>query len=120
MLKFYGLSDNAARFLQKEQLSDPSLWAKFVDVYRSQPDSKNQGWRGEYWGKMMRGAALVYEYTRDDGLYEILTETVRDMLTVIEHDGRVSTYERDAEFDSWDLWSRKYVMLACEIGRAHV
>ena len=114
MLKFNGVADRAARFLQKEQLSSPALWAKFVDVYRTQPDAANQGWRGEYWGKMMRAAALVYGYTRDPGLYTILADSVRDMMTTAEADGRVSTYPRDAEFDSWDIWSRKYVMLAGE------
>ncbi len=114
MLKFNGVADRAARFLQKEQLSSPALWAKFVDVYRSQPDAVNQGWRGEYWGKMMRAAALVYGYTRDPELYTVLADSVRDMMTTAEADGRVSTYPRDAEFDSWDIWSRKYVMLAGE------
>ena len=114
MVKFQGILDNTARFLQKEQLCDRKLWAKFVDLYRIQPDGENQGWRGEFWGKMMRGGALVYEYTRDEELYLVLTETVRDMLTVAEEDGRVSTYSRDAEFDSWDLWCRKYVILGCE------
>ena len=114
MLAFFGVSDKTARFLQKEQLSDPSLWAKFVDIYRTQPDGENQGWRGEYWGKMMRGAVLVYEYTRDEKLYDILTESVRDMMTVAEADGRVSSYSRETEFDSWDIWCRKYVILACE------
>ena len=61
MLKLQGIVDNTARFLQKEQLCDRKLWAKFVDLYRSQPDGENQGWRGEYWGKMRRGGALVYE-----------------------------------------------------------
>ncbi len=114
MLRFQGVAHQAAQFLQREQLTDPVLWAKFVDLYRSQPDGENQGWRGEYWGKMMRGAVLVYEYTEDPQLYEILTESVRDMMTVAESDGRVSSYRREAEFDSWDLWGRKYVILACE------
>ncbi|MBO5253487.1 MAG: glycoside hydrolase family 127 protein [Clostridia bacterium] len=114
MLKFNGVADRAARFLQKEQLSDPVLWAKFVDVFRTQPDAVNQGWRGEYWGKMMRAASLVYGYTRDPELYAILSDSVRDMMTVAENDGRVSTYPREAEFDSWDIWCRKYVMLAGE------
>ena len=113
-LKTEGIADWAARFLQKEQLTDPVLWAKFVDLFRSQPDAENHGWRGEYWGKMMRGGALVYAYTRDEELYEVLTESVRDMLTVAEADGRVSTYIREQEFDAWDLWCRKYVILACE------
>lgn len=113
-LKTEGLGNWAALFMQKEQLTDRALWAKFVDLFRSQPDAENQGWRGEYWGKMMRGGALVYAYTQDEELYNVLTESVRDMLTVAEPDGRVSTYIREEEFDAWDLWCRKYVILACE------
>lgn len=104
----------AAMFLQKEQLSDPTLWKRFVDQYRLQVDGLNRGWRGEYWGKMLRGAVLVYEYTRDNRLFAILTDTVRDMLTVAEPDGRVSSYSRDTEFDGWDIWGRKYVLLGME------
>ena len=114
ILKTEGIADWAANFLQKEQLTDRILWTKFVDLFRTQPDAENHGWRGEYWGKMMRGGALVYAYTRDEELYDVLTESVRDMLTVAEADGRVSTYPRDCEFDAWDLWCRKYVILACE------
>jgi len=114
MIRFEGLADKAARWLQKEQLTDAAQWAKFVDVYRYQPDAENQGWRGEYWGKMMRGGALIYAYTQDEELYSVLTETVRDMMTVAEADGRVSSYAREGEFDSWDLWCRKYVLLGSE------
>ena len=45
-----GLADWTAKFFQKEQLMDVALWAKFVDIFRSQPDGENMGWRGEYWG----------------------------------------------------------------------
>lgn len=114
MIQFQGLADKAARWLQKEQLMDRAQWAKFVDVYRTQPDADNQGWRGEYWGKMMRGGALVYAYTHDEDLYQVLTETVRDLMTTAEEDGRVSSYARGGEFDSWDLWCRKYVLLGSE------
>ncbi len=113
-INFQGIADKTALFIQKEQLYDVAMWNKFVDVFRSQPDGENQGWRGEYWGKMMRGAALVYKYTQDPLLYQIMTDTVRDMMTVAEEDGRVSSYTRETEFDSWDIWSRKYVILACE------
>lgn len=114
MLKFHGLADSAARFLQKEQLSDPTLWAKLVDVFRSQPDSERLMWSGEFWGKMMRGATLVYKYTRDSELYSILTESVRDMMSVADADGRVSSYKRERELCGWDMWCRKYVILASE------
>ncbi len=114
MIRLEGLADKAARWLQKEQLTDRAQWARFVDVYRDQPDAENQGWRGEYWGKMMRGGALIYAYTHDEELYDVLTETVRDMMTTAEEDGRVSSYAREGEFDSWDLWCRKYVILGSE------
>ena len=114
MIQFQGLADKAARWLQNEQLMDRAQLAKFVDVYRTQPDADNQGWRGEYWGKMMRGGALVYAYTHDEDLYQVLTETVRDLMTTAEEDGRVSSYARGGEFDSWDLWCRKYVLLGSE------
>ena len=113
-LKTNGLANEAVEFLQEFQLKDRELWRKFVDIYNTHPDSKNYGWRGEYWGKMMRGAALVYDYSKDEELYTILTETVNDMLTVAETDGRVSSYDRNNEFDAWDIWCRKYVILGCE------
>ncbi len=114
ILKINGIANWVANFFQKEQLFDTSLWAKFVDVFRSQPDSENYGWRGEFWGKMMRGGSLIYSYTRDEELYTILTDSVKDMMSTAESDGRVSTYIRETEFDAWDIWCRKYVMLGCE------
>ncbi|MBQ9070377.1 MAG: glycoside hydrolase family 127 protein [Clostridia bacterium] len=102
---------NAVEFIEREQLLDEALWKKFVDQFREQPDAQTLAWRGEYWGKMMRGAASVYSYTRNPKLYAVLESTVKDMLTVAEADGRVSTYEREKEFQGWDLWCRKYVLL---------
>ena len=109
-----GSIHDTAVFLQKEQLTDRKLWKRFVDQFRNGIDGENRGWRGEYWGKMIRGAVLVYQYTGDGELYESLTETVRDMLTAAEPDGRVSSYSREREFDGWDLWCRKYVLLGTE------
>ena len=106
-----GVFQKAVDFIESEQLLDGSLWAKFVEQYRKQPDAPTLAWRGEYWGKMMRGAVSVYVYTKSEKLYEILDATIRDMLTVAESDGRVSTYERKNEFQGWDIWCRKYVLL---------
>ena len=112
--KFNGLANNAALFFQKEQLTDTVLWKRFVDVYRTQPDGENGGWRGEYFGKMLRGGCLVYEYTRDEQLYDVLCNAVEDMLTVADSDGRVSSFPRDNELTGWDRWCRKYVILSLE------
>ena len=113
-MKFGGVANEAALFLQNEHLLNTDTWKKFVDVFRSQPDSDNHGWRGEYWGKMMRGAALIYQYTQSDALYDVLTNTVLDLLTVAEQNGRVSSYKKEGELTDWDLWCRKYVLLGLQ------
>ncbi len=114
MMQWTGVAHAAAAFIEREQLLDRDNWARFVQQYREQPDGNNLGWRGEYWGKMMRGAALVYQYTQNQQLLDVLRETVKDMMTVAEEDGRVSTYSKDTQLDAWDLWCRKYVLLGNE------
>ncbi len=109
--KINGVFKSAVEFIEENQLLDTALWVKFVNQYREQPDAPTLAWRGEYWGKMMRGATSVYAHTKNERLYNTLEATVRDMLTVAEEDGRVSTYEREKEFQGWDLWCRKYVLL---------
>ena len=111
---YTGCADATVRFLTAGQLTDEVLWRRFVNQFREQTDGTNRGWRGEYWGKMMRGAVTVYQYSRDPALFRILTDTVRDMLAVAEEDGRVSSFSRETEFQAWDLWCRKYVLLGLE------
>lgn len=113
-MAFDGEIQRAIDFLQKEVYYDKKLWATFVDQFRLQDDGYNLGWRGEYWGKAMRGAVLVYQYSKDEKLYEVLNETVLDMLTVAEDNGRFSCYSVKDEFKGWDMWSRKYVLLGFE------
>lgn len=95
-----------------KQIKNKVLWKKFVDVFRDKEDSKQiyGKWRGEFWGKMMRGATLCYRHSQDEELYQIMTETVNDLLSTQEKNGRFSTYDLNAEFTDWDLWGRKYVM----------
>lgn len=56
----------------------------------------------------------MYSYTRDKALYEILAQTVRDMLECQDVKGRISTYSEAREFDGWDIWGRKYVLLGMQ------
>ena len=111
---FDGILDKTIRFIEDFQLKNPVLWKRFVNQFREQTDGDDAGWRGEYWGKMMRGACFTYSYTRDKELYDILTETVRDMISSKDKLGRISTYALDKEFIGWDIWSRKYVMLGLQ------
>ena len=106
-----GILKDAIDFVCVHQLMDKALWKKLVEQYRLKSDSAKSEWRGEYWGKMMRGAAFVYSVTRDERMYDVLEDTVRDLLSVQEDSGRFSTYSTDVEFTKWDMWCRKYILL---------
>ena len=110
---YSGFIDKAFRFIEDFQLTDAVLWRRFVQQFREDADY-DSGWRGEYWGKMMRGACFVYSYTKNAELYAELSKTVRDMIESADSDGRISSYGRDHEFDAWDMWGRKYVMLGMQ------
>ncbi|MBQ9112603.1 MAG: glycoside hydrolase family 127 protein [Clostridia bacterium] len=106
-----GILKDSVDFVLAEQLLDRGLWKKLVEQYRLFSDSDKSEWRGEYWGKMMRGAAFVLSVTRDRELYGVLEDTVRDLLTAQDAHGRFSTYSTEVEFTKWDMWCRKYILL---------
>ena len=113
-MKLEGTLAEAVRFIERNQITDVGLWQKCVQIFRDQVDGDSTWrvtWRGEFWGKMMRGASMVVKYTQDDGMYRILEAAVRDMLTTADELGRISGYSVAEEFTRWDLWGRKYVML---------
>ena len=110
-IRLGGYGGDMTEYILQNQLLDADTWALLVDQFRRREDGINGGWRGEYWGKMMRGASLTYRATKNEKLYSVLVETVRDMLTVQDRLGRFSTYTVDKEFHSWDMWARKYVIL---------
>ena len=110
---YKGFMDEAIRYIEEFQLLSPTHWRRFVQQFREDGDF-DKGWKGEYWGKMMRGACFVYGYNHDAKLYEILTKTVEDMMESASEDGRISAYTREGEFDGWDLWCRKYVLLGMQ------
>lgn len=110
---FTGVLDKTIKYVEDFQLLDEFEWARFVDQFRILSDTDN-GWRGEYWGKMMRGAAFTYSYTKNSRLYNALKKTVEDMLTTIDDLGRISSYPAEQELTGWDMWSRKYVLLGMQ------
>ena len=107
---YTGTANRYVQFAKDRQLMNPNTWADFVRQFRADSDDHDLGWRGEYWGKMMRGACLIYRYAPDPALYRVLEDTVLDMLDAQREDGRFSTYSREAQLQGWDIWSRKYVL----------
>ena len=112
--KFNGWLDSSLNLITDMQLRDADMWRLFVEQFRTNPDIVDAGWRGEFWGKMMRGACFVYSYSKDKALFDVLKESVKDLVTAQDELGRISTYTVEKEFDGWDLWSRKYVLLGME------
>lgn len=110
---YKGFLDNAFSFVMENQLLNDELWARFVSQYRIHSDT-DDGWRGEFWGKMMRGACFVYSYSKSEKLYKTLEKTVCDMMNAVQENGSASSYPKDAEFCAWDMWCRKYVLLGMQ------
>lgn len=106
--------DRYYREITEMQLNDPALWSLLVRQFSLKTDCHDEGWRGEYWGKLMRGSCMVYAYTRDESLYQTLEQAVRALLTTQHLTGRISSYLATDEFKGWDVWCRKYVMLGLE------
>lgn len=112
--QFNGVLQDALHFTKENQLMSSEHWTRFVNQFRTDADARSRGWRGEYWGKMMRGACFVCATTRDAELEAVLCQTVEDMMSAADADGRISAYSYETEYDGWDLWCRKYVMLGME------
>lgn len=110
-VQYSGLIEKANSFMLKEQLLDEYLWRLFVQQFREKKDGEKGWWRGEFFGKMMRGACLTYQYTHSEKLYSVINDAVNDFLTVQDELGRFSTYTVETEFTGWDMWGRKYAML---------
>ena len=106
-----GYVGKAIDLIVKKQYYDKSLWKVTAEQFKLLSDAENCDWRGEYWGKLMRGACMTYRATNDKKLYSILTESVKYMLGFQDEKGRFSTYSVQNEFCWFDIWCRKYAML---------
>lgn len=109
-VRYGGYVKYSIDFVKEKQLLDKELWIKFIEVFHTLEDGVDKGWRGEYWGKMMRGACHTYMYDNDKKLYDIIDFAVTELLKQQDEFGRFSTYNTQLEFHGWDVWSRKYVL----------
>ncbi|MBQ9860192.1 MAG: glycoside hydrolase family 127 protein [Clostridia bacterium] len=100
--------------IMRRQFMRDRWWTILTEQFSQRLDGHNNGWRGEYWGKLMRGACLVYTATADEELYATLVQAVELLLKRQDDEGRISSYNKEHEFNGWDMWGRKYVMLGCE------
>lgn len=69
---------------------------------------------GEFFGKLMRAACLIYGYTKNAELKRVIDNAVSDIMSVQEDDGDISTAPKSEQPNGSggaDLWERKYVLL---------
>ena len=77
---YQGIADEMLRLVEEKQLKDRSLWKLAAKQFAGPADDADHGWRGEYWGKMMRGACMTYSYTQNEKLYSVLQSAVENLL----------------------------------------
>lgn len=93
-------------------------YARLVDVFGNHTDDDG-GWRGEFWGKIIRSTILAWQITRDEELLEIIKATVKDLISTQSADGCISSYSPEKQTSHWDIWGRKYALAGlvryCEV-----
>lgn len=109
-MTFEGYIGELEKYLVENHVVNADVWALFVRQFRDKTDFDYK-WRGEYWGKAMRGAAMLYRATKNPAIYNAMKDTIEDLLTTQEENGRISTYPIEKEFTAWDMWARKYIIL---------
>ena len=82
-------------------------------------------WQGEFWGKLMMGAARVAMYTGDAELKRFIVDECRRLMRYQDDDGYLGSYKdktlvyiRDEKacrkahgwLAQWNLWNRKYTI----------
>lgn len=99
---------------QDKMMKEPGVWENLYDAHITKVDDNGLHWAGEFWGKLLRGGCLVYEYTQDEELYQILTNAVEYALNNRDEYGLMVSYSKENWFCGWDLQVRKYTLLGLE------
>lgn len=86
-------------------------YRNMVDIFRYRNETDNR-WRCEFWGKVVRSAIWSLRSEQNQELEEKIHETVHDMLSTQTNDGCISSYPEERQLKAWDIWGRKYVMIA--------
>ena len=86
-------------------------YRKLADPFRFRNESDGM-WRCEFWGKIVRSAILAWYGTGDTELLALIRASVDDLLSTQTPDGCISSYPEEKQTSGWDIWGRKYVLLA--------
>ena len=83
---------------------------QFVEPFRHRNETRL--WQGEFWGKLMLAAIASYEYNRDPEMLGKIKGSVNGLIETQSGDGYIGNYTEEARLEQWDVWCRKYTLLA--------
>mgnify|MGYP004532114353 FL=1 len=106
-----GYENGLIGFAENMQLLCEDTWELIAHQFEGYADAHDLGWRGEYWGKLMRSGSMVYMYSKNEKLYDVLCKYVKKLLKTGGEREAITSYSPLTEFNGWDMWSRKYVLL---------
>jgi uncharacterized protein len=69
------------------------------------------GFHGEFWGKWFTSSELAYSWQPTAAYRDIIDKSASELIKAQDADGRLSSYARNEDFGSWDIWGRKYALL---------
>ncbi len=138
-LKGFGAEKMNALFKNRifSDFAQRTIFAEARDAFRDRDDDAlltgadghrlGGWWRGEFWGKLMIGAARVAEYSGDSALRRFIVEECRRMMAYQDADGYLGSYADKTNVaipegdraavtraygwnSNWNIWCRKYVI----------
>jgi uncharacterized protein len=83
---------------------------QFVEPFRHKDETRL--WQGEFWGKLMLAAIASYDYNRDPEMLKKIGDAVKGLVDTQMPDGYIGNYSENARLQQWDVWCRKYTLLA--------
>lgn len=112
-VSLYGTLGKAIRLVTANRLSRVD-YHLLVSPFRDHSDGRpGANWRGEFWGKTIRSAIRAWEADpSDDKLKGLIRSSIAELLATQEENGCISTYPPGRQATGWDIWGRKYVLLA--------
>lgn len=105
-----GYPGSLVRLVEEKEFLDESKYHLFASQFDLRSDASGS-WRGEYWGKFVRGACTCYRYLPSQKLYRCIENSVLEMVEIAKKNGTLSTYPPEKDLFGWDVWSRKYALL---------
>ncbi len=85
---------------------------RIIDPFRYKTDTRDDQWRGDYWGKWFTGLAWGYAHQPTLGHRQWLDRAVYDLLATQGADGYIGTFDGDKRLiGAYDIWARQCTIL---------